>query len=83
MAPLTVFARVPHAPAYDGSSVVPRRSQQGLWDGSFCRVPTHRDLALEAMRALGALTLPVESILFRLQRQAGIGVFKQLSALVK
>ena len=52
-------------------------------DAVSSRTPAHRDLALKAMRALGALTLPVESILFRLQRQAGVGVFKQLSALVK
>ena len=47
------------------------------------RDPAHAALALEAMRGLGALTLPVESILFRVQRQAGVGAFKQLSALVK
>ncbi len=52
-------------------------------DAVASRDPRHRDLALESMRALGALVLPVESILFRLQRQAGAGMFKQLSALVK
>ena len=52
-------------------------------DAVASRDPQHRDLALAAMRDLGALVLPVESILFRLQRQAGVGVFKQLSTLVK
>ena len=39
--------------------------------------------ALAAMRDLGALVLPVESILFRLQRRAGTSTFKALSALVR
>lgn len=52
-------------------------------DAVASRDPAHTAWALEAMRSLGALTLPVESIIFRLQRQAGTGVFKQLSALVK
>jgi nicotinamidase-related amidase len=43
----------------------------------------HRDHAVQAMRDLGALVVPVETILFRLQRQAGVGAFKALSALVK
>ncbi len=52
-------------------------------DAVASRDPAHAALALEAMRSLGALTLPVESILFRLQRQAGTGAFKALSALVR
>lgn len=52
-------------------------------DAVASRNPLHCNLALQAMRDLGALILPTESILFRLQRQAGVGVFKQLSALVK
>ena len=52
-------------------------------DAVASRDPAHAALALEAMRSLGALTLPVESILFRLQRQAGVGAFKALSALVR
>ena len=52
-------------------------------DAVASRDPAHAILALEAMRHLGALTLPVESILFRLQRQAGVGAFKALSALVR
>ena len=47
------------------------------------RNPQHRDWALSAMRDLGALVLPVESILFRWQRQAGTLTFKALSNLVK
>lgn len=47
------------------------------------RNPVHRDRAVAAMRDLGALVVPVESILFRCQRQAGVGAFKALSALVK
>jgi len=39
--------------------------------------------AIASMRQLGALVLPVESILFRLQRQSGVGCFKELSRLVR
>lgn len=52
-------------------------------DAVASRDPAHRDLAIDSMRQLGALVVPVESILFRLQRQAGVGAFKALSALVK
>lgn len=52
-------------------------------DAVASRDPAHRELALEAIRGMGALALPVESILFRLQRQAGTGAFKQISALVR
>lgn len=47
------------------------------------RQPSHRTAALQAMRDLGALTVPVESILLRVQRQAGTGAFKALSTLIK
>ncbi len=47
------------------------------------RLAGHRDLAIQAMRDLGALVLPVESILFRWQRQAGVGAFKAIAALVR
>lgn len=47
------------------------------------RNPANRDLAHAAMRQLGALVLPLESVLFRLQRQAGVGAFKAISGLVK
>ncbi len=52
-------------------------------DAIASRDMVHSLQAQVAMRELGALVLPTESILFRLQRQAGVGVFKQLSALVK
>ena len=47
------------------------------------RNPASRDSACDAMRQLGALVVPVESIIFRLQRQAGTGQFKAISALVR
>lgn len=52
-------------------------------DAVASRSDANRDLAIQAMRDLGALALPVESLLFRLQRVAGTGAFKQLSALVR
>lgn len=42
-----------------------------------------RDQGLTAMRDLGALVVPTESIVFRLLRQAGTPVFKQVSGLVR
>ncbi len=42
-----------------------------------------REQALAAMRDLGALVLPTESIVFRLLRQAGTPAFKQISQLVR
>jgi nicotinamidase-related amidase len=47
------------------------------------RDPRQRDIALLAMRDLGALVVPHEAVIFRWQRQAGVGAFKQISALVK
>jgi len=52
-------------------------------DAVASRREANRDAALTAMRDLGALAVPTESILFRLQRQAGVGSFKALSALVR
>jgi len=52
-------------------------------DAVASRREANRDRALAAMRDLGALAVPTESILFRLQRQAGIGAFKAISALVR
>lgn len=52
-------------------------------DAVASRNPEHRDQALIALRDLGALIVPVESIVFRWQRQAGVGAFKALSQLVK
>lgn len=42
-----------------------------------------RAQGLAAMRDLGALVVPTESIVFRLLRQAGTPAFKQVSALVR
>ncbi len=52
-------------------------------DAVASRSAADRDCALDALRDLGALVLPTESILFRLQRQAGGETFKALSRLVK
>lgn len=52
-------------------------------DAVASRNPASRDRAIDAMRQLGALAVPVESIVFRLQRQAGVGQFKAISALVR
>ena len=52
-------------------------------DAVASRHDSNRDHALAAMRDLGALVLPVESILFRLQRRAGTPTFKAISALVR
>jgi nicotinamidase-related amidase len=52
-------------------------------DAVASRDPAHRDLALAALRDLGALVVPVESVVLRWQRQAGVGCFKQLSALIR
>lgn len=52
-------------------------------DGVASRDPAKAELARSAMRDLGALVLPVESILFRLQASAGDDRFKALSTLVR
>lgn len=52
-------------------------------DAVASRVDANRDHALRAAIQLGCLVLPVESILFRWQRQAGVGCFKQIAALVR
>jgi len=52
-------------------------------DAVASRDQRNRDHALTAMRDLGALILPVESILFRWQRCAGNATFKAISALVR
>lgn len=52
-------------------------------DAIASRDPANRDLAIGAMRDLGALVVPSESVVLRWQRQAGIGCFKQLSALIR
>lgn len=52
-------------------------------DAIASREPASRDLAIDAMRDLGALVVPSESVVLRWQRQAGVGCFKQLSALIR
>ena len=52
-------------------------------DAIASRNPEHATYAKQTMTQLGALVLPSESILFRLQRQAGDGQFKALRDLVK
>ena len=52
-------------------------------DAIASRNAEHVTLAMDAMRQLGALVLPCESILFRLQRQAGVGQFKALRGIIK
>ena len=52
-------------------------------DAVASRSASAREHALTTMRQHGAVVVPVESILFRLQRQAGVGCFKQIAALVK
>ncbi|MHC5067652.1 MAG: isochorismatase family protein [Planctomycetota bacterium] len=52
-------------------------------DAIASRNPAHRADAIASLRQLGALCLPVESILFRLQRIAEGDAFRALSRLVK
>lgn len=52
-------------------------------DAVASRQGEHCAQALAAMRDLGALVVPSESIVFRLLKQAGTPVFKQVSALVR
>jgi nicotinamidase-related amidase len=52
-------------------------------DAVASRKDMHRDQALAAMRELGALLVPMESIAMRWQRVAGTPTFKALSALIK
>lgn len=52
-------------------------------DGIASRDPANVDHAIATMRQLGAVVLPVESLLFRLQRAAGSERFKALARLVK
>ncbi len=52
-------------------------------DAVASRRDENRLMALAAMRDLGALVVPTEAIVFRWQRQAGVGCFKQIATLVK
>ena len=47
------------------------------------RNPDHAEMARTAMRDLGALVLPCEAIVMRLQRLAGTDSFKALSKLIR
>lgn len=47
------------------------------------RNPIHAETARHSMRQLGALVLPTESIVLRLQRLAGTDSFKALSKLIR
>ncbi len=52
-------------------------------DAVASRLDASRDAALAAARDLGALVVPTESIVFRWQRQAGVGQFREIAKLVK
>jgi nicotinamidase-related amidase len=52
-------------------------------DAIMSRNPDHVGMATTAMRDLGALVLPTESIVMRWQRRAGDGCFKALSQLIR
>lgn len=52
-------------------------------DAVASRNPDHRTSAIAALRDLGALVVPCESVLFRLQRIASGDRFRALSRLVK
>lgn len=53
------------------------------YDGLGSRKGEHSQWALKSLQSLGALVLPVESILFDLQRISGTPNFKKISNLVK
>jgi nicotinamidase-related amidase len=62
--------------------------RRGYWvvvaaDAVASRKDESRTTALAAVRDMGGLVLPTESIVFRWQRQAGVGCFKELIALIK
>ncbi len=52
-------------------------------DAIASRDPSHVPMAINALRDLGALVLPTETIVMRWQRQAGIGHFKALAQLIR
>lgn len=52
-------------------------------DAVASRNEASRDTALSALRALGTLVLPTESIVLRWQRQAGVGAFKTIAQLIR
>ena len=52
-------------------------------DAIASREPSHVTMAIAALRDLGALVLPTETIVMRWQRQAGVGCFKALAQLIR
>lgn len=52
-------------------------------DAIASRDPTHVPMAIAALRDLGALVVPTETIVMRWQRQAGVGHFKALAQLIR
>ncbi len=52
-------------------------------DAVASRNPEHVAMALDAARDLGALVVPTETIVMRLQRVAGSGQFKALAQLIR
>ena len=52
-------------------------------DAIASREPNHVTMAIAALRDLGALILPTETIVMRWQRQAGVGCFKALAQLIR
>jgi nicotinamidase-related amidase len=52
-------------------------------DAVASRSEASRELACQALRDLGILVLPTESIVLRWQRQAGIGAFKAIAQLIR
>ena len=52
-------------------------------DAIASRDPTHVPMAINALRDLGVLVLPTETIVMRWQRQAGVGHFKAIAQLIR
>jgi nicotinamidase-related amidase len=52
-------------------------------DAIASRDAAHVPLAINAMRDLGALVVPTETIAMRWQRQAGVGCFKAIAKLIR
>lgn len=74
-----------HACVLAGVTDLQRRGYQAIVaaDAIASRNPEHAALAVMAMQQLGALCLPTESILLRLQRNAVGERFKKISALIR
>ena len=52
-------------------------------DAIASREPNHVIMAIAALRDLGVLVLPTETIVMRWQREAGVGCFKALAQLIR